>query len=151
MPKKSSKSCQNTNLCIYTTAWCILMGLVSGRSGGYKQPGIFTIWRYIHSKSLKLSLMHISQEHFFSFKIELPTPTKYQQHFIYNYMYVYSPYFLLEHCNKFGFFGGVQRTQIDFSSESNFQMYQFSLNLEFFQKYKSLIFSWTTSKNSCYG
>ena len=54
-------------------------------------------------------------------------------------MYVYSPYFLLEHCNKFGFFGGVQRTQIDFSSESNFQMYQFSLNLEFFQKYKSLI------------
>ena len=66
-------------------------------------------------------------------------------------MYIYSPYFLLEHCNKFGFFGGVQRTQIDFSSESNFQMYQFSLNLEFFQKYKSLIFSWTTSKNSCYG
>ena len=48
-------------------------------------------------------------------------------------------------------FGGVQRTQIDFSSESNFQMYQFSLNLEFFQKYKSLIFSWTISKNSCYG
>ena len=37
-------------------------------------------------------------------------------------------------------FGGVQRIQIDFSSESNFQMYQFSLNLEFFQKYKSLIF-----------
>ena len=37
-------------------------------------------------------------------------------------------------------FGGVQRTQIDFSSESNFQMYQFSLNMEFFQKYKSLIF-----------
>ena len=30
-------------------------------------------------------------------------------------------------------FGGVQRIQIDFSSESNFQMYQFSLNLEFFR------------------
>ena len=95
--------------------------------------------KQIHHYTCKWSIytytyyMHISQEHFFSFKIELPTPTKYQQHFIYNYMYVYSPYFLLEHCNKFGFFGGVQRTQIDFSSESNFQMYQFSLNLEFFR------------------
>ena len=56
MPKKSSKSCQSTNLCINTMAWCILKGWVSGRSGGYKQPGIFTIWRYIPSKSLKLSL-----------------------------------------------------------------------------------------------
>ena len=102
---------------------------------------------YIPIRTICTSVKNI----FCSFKIELPTPTKYQQHFIYNYMYVYSPYFLLEHCNKFGFFGGVQRTQIDFSSESNFQMYQFSLNLEFFQKYKSLIFSWTTSKNSCYG
>ena len=91
---------------------------------------------YIPIRTICTSVKNI----FCSFKIELPTPTKYQQHFIYNYMYVYSPYFLLEHCNKFGFFGGVQRTQIDFSSESNFQMYQFSLNLEFFQKYKSLIF-----------
>ena len=33
-----------------------MKGWVSGRSGGYKQPGIFTIWRYIPSKSLKLSL-----------------------------------------------------------------------------------------------
>ena len=52
---------------------------------------------------------------FCSFNIELSTPSKYQQHII----HIALTYLLLEHCNKFG---GVQRTRLDFSSDSNFQI-----------------------------